>query len=148
MGEIFISSSSTPRFPTTTCCVAVGFVANAIGRPACKQHNGSSIIIAVIVSLFARFSTGHAHSYAEHPIYFGGTKPRTVVFANHAVDALDNVLHPLLVGRNILLPSYLSFRARPRICRCGKQAARLQNHSFYRAGRGNSLLLLKHFWRP
>ncbi|EHX0653497.1 cyclic diguanylate phosphodiesterase [Salmonella enterica] len=50
---------------------------------------------------------------------------RTVAFANHAVDALDNVLHPLLVGRNILLP-LLELPCATAHLPLRKQAARLQ----------------------
>lgn len=50
---------------------------------------------------------------------------RTVAFANHAVDALDNVLHPLLVGRNVLLP-LLELPCATAHLPLRKQAARLQ----------------------
>lgn len=50
---------------------------------------------------------------------------RTVAFANHAVDALDNVLHPLQVGRNVLLP-LLELPCATAHLPLRKQAARLQ----------------------
>ncbi|WP_254517600.1 CSS-motif domain-containing protein, partial [Salmonella enterica] len=50
---------------------------------------------------------------------------RKVEFANHAVDALDNVLHHLLVGRNILLP-LLELPCATAHLPVRKQAARLQ----------------------
>ncbi len=70
---------------------------------------------------------------------------RTVAFANHAVDALDNAASSL-VGRNILLP-LLELPCATAHLPLRKQAARLQTIRSIGLVKRNSLLL-KHFWRP
>lgn len=149
MGEIFISSSSTPRFPTTLAVSRLAFVANAYwaarmqtAQRIINHYRRNRFIVCTICALVTLILTLSIRFISERNL----NHHRTVAFANHAVDALDNVLHPLLVGRNILLP-LLELPCATAHLPLRKQAARLQTIRSIGLVKGNSLLL-KHFWRP
>lgn len=128
MGEIFISSSSTPRFPTTLAVSRLAFVANAYwaarmqtAQRIINHYRRNRFIVCTICALVTLILTLSIRFISERNL----NHHRTVAFANHAVDALDNVLHPLLVGRNILLP-LLELPCATAHLPLRKQAARLQ----------------------
>lgn len=128
MGEIFISSSSTPRFPTTLAVSRLAFVANAYwaarmqtAQRIINHYRRNRFIVCTICALVTLILTLSIRFISERNL----NHHRTVAFANHAVDALDNVLHPLQVGRNVLLP-LLELPCATAHLPLRKQAARLQ----------------------
>lgn len=128
MGEIFISSSSTPRFPTTLAVSRLAFVANAYwaarmqtAQRIINHYRRNRFIVCTICALATLILTLSIRFISERNL----NHHRTVAFANHAVDALDNVLHPLQLGRNVLLP-LLELPCATAHLPLRKQAARLQ----------------------
>lgn len=85
-------------FPHYTCCVAVGFVANAYwaarmqtAQRIINHYRRNRFIVCTICALVTLILTLSIRFISERNL----NHHRTVAFANHAVDALDNVLHPL-----------------------------------------------------
>ncbi|UQQ18619.1 hypothetical protein MYA98_03735 [Salmonella sp. WGH-01] len=98
----------------------MAFVANAYwaarmqtAQRIINHYRRNRFIVCTICALVTLILTLNIRFISERNL----NHHRTVAFANHAVDALDNVLHPLWSDETYCYP-YLSFRARPRICRC------------------------------